>query len=73
MEIGLGDRVKRKQRLAVIGNAAGATERVLRAREEGIVIGLLQTAVVHRGDPVVHMAKLRPRTRPRAPKESSSS
>ncbi|MCA9650688.1 MAG: succinylglutamate desuccinylase/aspartoacylase family protein [Myxococcales bacterium] len=73
VEIGLGDRVKRKQRLAVIGNAAGATERVLRAREEGIVIGLLQTAVVHRGDPVVHMAKLRPRTRPRAPKESSSS
>lgn len=75
VEVELGQRVEAKQRLGVIGDAAGAAERVMRAREPGIVIGLLHTAVVHRGDPVVHLAKLRPRTRAtkdkRAPKKSS--
>ena len=63
VDVRLGDRVVRKQRVAVVCDAVGPSERVLHAPEDGIVIGVLRTAVVHRGDPVVHMAKIRGRRR----------
>lgn len=72
VEIGLGDRVEPRQIVAVVGDATGSSERALRAREPGIVIGLLRTAVVHRGDPVVHVAKLESRSRTRPAKKTAS-
>lgn len=68
VEVDLGDRVEPRQRLAVVGDAVDGAERALRARSEGIVIGVLRTAVVHRGDPVVHIAQIEARGRSRARK-----
>lgn len=56
VEVELGQRVELKERLAVIHDAVGPGEQVVRARAAGIVIGLLRTAVVHRGDSIVHVA-----------------
>ncbi|MCX4241398.1 succinylglutamate desuccinylase/aspartoacylase family protein [Paraliomyxa miuraensis] len=59
VEVRLGERITRKQRVGVVCDAVGQSERVLHAPDDGVVIGVLRTAVVHRGDPVVHMAKIR--------------
>lgn len=63
VDVRLGERIVRKQRVAVVCDAVGTSERVLHAPDDGIVIGVLRTAVVHRGDPVVHMARVRGRGR----------
>lgn len=56
VEVEPGQRVEKGQRLAVIHDAVGPGEQPVRARVSGIVIGALRTAVVHRGDSVVHVA-----------------
>ncbi len=71
VEVRLGQRVTRKQRVGVVSDAVSASERVLHSPMDGIVIGVLRTAVVHRGDPVVHIAKIRGRTR--SPRKKAAS
>lgn len=61
VDVRLGERVTRKQRVGVISDVVGPSERMLHSPIDGIVIGVLRTAVVHRGDPVVHIAKIRGR------------
>lgn len=56
IEVELGQRVEVKDRLAVVHDAVGPGEQVVRARAAGVVIGLLRTALVHRGDSIVHVA-----------------
>jgi predicted deacylase len=55
MAVELGQRVEPKEPLAVVHDAVGPGEQVVRARTGGVVIGLLRTAVVHRGDSIVHV------------------
>lgn len=51
-----GNRVKTGDALGVIGDMFGEGESVVRARTDGIVIGLTRYPVVHRGDAIVHIA-----------------
>lgn len=54
--VGLGESVVQGQTIATISDSMDGKELVIRARSGGIVIGLLQTALVHRGDALVHIA-----------------
>lgn len=58
IKVELGDIVIRRQRLAVVADATGSTERAVRAGSAGIVIGRTELPVVHRGDALVHLAAL---------------
>lgn len=53
----LGSTVTVGQNLAIIFDASGERERAVVAQEPGVVIGRLETAMVHRGDAVVHIAE----------------
>lgn len=54
----LGDVVSSGQCVAVISDSTGARELVVRSRVGGMVIGILRTALVHRGDALVHVAEI---------------
>ncbi len=54
----LGDAVDPAQLIATISDSIDGKEASIRARSGGIVIGLLRTALVHRGDAVVHIAEV---------------
>jgi predicted deacylase len=54
----LGDIVAAKQPLAVIADAIGSRERVVRAPVPAVVIGRSELPVVHRGDALVHLGHL---------------
>jgi predicted deacylase len=58
LRVDLGDEVHDRQPLAVVGDAFGSRERVLRARGPGVVVGRNELPVVHRGDALVHLAQL---------------
>lgn len=54
----LGDSVEQGQPLASVSDSIGRSEAVVRSRSSGVVIGILRTAHVHRGDALVHVAEL---------------
>lgn len=58
IKVELGEVVTRRQKLAVVADATGSTERIVRASSAGIVIGRTELPVVHRGDALVHLAPL---------------
>ena len=58
--VGLGDRVARGDPLARIADPDGSDETVLRARSDGLVIGLTNNPIVSQGDAVFHVAELTP-------------
>ncbi len=60
LTVALGDEVERGQELAIIFNALHRHGSAVRAKKRGMVIGLLRTPLVHRGDAVAHVAELDP-------------
>lgn len=52
----LGEAVSPGQLLAVVADANGSSQRTIRARHAGVVVGRSEKAVVFRGDAVVHLA-----------------
>ena len=56
IEVALGQRVEGGQQVATIIDSMGKREYPVKARSAGMVIGLLETALVHRGDALVHIA-----------------
>ncbi|MEX1335738.1 MAG: succinylglutamate desuccinylase/aspartoacylase family protein, partial [Candidatus Limnocylindrales bacterium] len=58
VSVGLGDRVTRGQRLAVIHDSLGRTLSRASAPSDGVVIGLTQHPLVHQGDAIVHIATI---------------
>ena len=58
IDVELGARVTKKQALAVISDPMGDREDVLRSPAEGYVIGGITNPLVHRGDAVLHLAKV---------------
>lgn len=56
-EVELGQRVEPGQRVATIIDSVGKAEHSVSTKRGGLVIGLLRTALVHRGDAVVHVAQ----------------
>ncbi|MGB8331743.1 MAG: succinylglutamate desuccinylase/aspartoacylase family protein [Polyangiales bacterium] len=54
----LGDRVRQGQPLALIFNALTPEGTSLRSKADGVVIGLLKTPLVHRGDAIAHVAEV---------------
>ena len=59
MSASLGDRVGEGDKLGVIADAFGRNRSAVRAPNAGIVIASANNPLVHRGDGVVHIAKLR--------------
>ena len=55
--VGLGVEVTSGQAIASVSDSLGGRDAVIHAREAGLVIGRLNTAVVHRGDALVHLAR----------------
>jgi len=58
-EVSLGQRVRAHQRLGVITDPFGETRLEITAPFAGMVIGQTTSALVHRGDAVVHVAAIR--------------
>jgi predicted deacylase len=58
IEARLGQYVTPAQRIGVISDSTGGSDMVVRARSAGLIIGVLKTAHVHRGDDLVHIAEL---------------
>jgi len=56
----LGAEVRQGQELAVIFNALSPGGTSLRSKTDGVVIGLLKTPLVHRGDAIAHIAEVAP-------------
>lgn len=56
---GIGDTVEQGDRLGVISDPFGATGMDLIAPESGLVIGRTQLPLVHQGDALVHVARIR--------------
>jgi predicted deacylase len=63
VECKLGAMVKKGEVLGMISDPFGIEETVVRAPSKGLVIGRLERPLVHRGDAVMHLAKLEPNTR----------
>lgn len=58
MSTKLGDQVDEGQELAVIFNALTPEGTSVKAKTAGVVIGLLKTPLVHRGDAIAHIARV---------------
>lgn len=58
IKVELGEVVVKRQRIAIVADAIGSTERAVRASSPGVVIGRTELPVVHRGDALVHIAPL---------------
>lgn len=57
LEVGLGDRVKARQRLGAIEEVLGADSAPIRSSHAGIVIGHTANPLVYQGDAVAHIAR----------------
>ena len=57
LEVGLGQRVRQKQRLATVSGTFGEETSILLAPNDGMVIGFAQNPLVNRGDGVVHLTR----------------
>ena len=60
LAVELGQMVFAGDLIATIADATGRREKAIVSRVDGIVIGVLRTALVHRGDALVHLAELSP-------------
>jgi hypothetical protein len=60
VQVGLGKLIEKGQAIATVADSLGGPESVVHAREGGMVIGRLNKAVVHRGDALVHVARVAP-------------
>lgn len=58
VNVELGDRVGKNQRLGVISDIFGEQQVPIRSPLDGIVIGMNLNPMVHRGDALVHVAEL---------------
>jgi len=58
MEVDLGQRLRKRERVAVIRDVLGERSAEVRAREEGIVIGRRVNPLVYRGEAILHIASL---------------
>lgn len=56
LEVTAGERVSKKQRIGVIQDAIGDNSMVIRSPIDGVVLGHTCTPLMHRGDPVAHVA-----------------
>lgn len=56
LDVELGQRVERRERVGVIADALGDERRILRARKPGIVVGRRINPLVYQGEAVVHLA-----------------
>jgi uncharacterized protein len=56
LEVKLGERVGKRQRLGTITDAFGETITKVRATEKGIVIGHIQNPLVNQGDGIINLA-----------------
>jgi hypothetical protein len=56
IEVTLGDRVRKRQRLGVISDAFGDNDTIVKAPMDGIVIGHTQNPLVNQGDGIIHLA-----------------
>ena len=65
--VDLGQEVDARTPVAVVADAVGNTQRVLRASRPGLVIGRSELPVVHRGDALVHLGHLDPAASGRTP------
>jgi hypothetical protein len=59
LEVNLGDRVERKQKLGYITDAFGEARVNVRASVDGMVISYTQNPLVNQGDAIVHLAVLK--------------
>ncbi len=58
VHVHLGDIVSPGDRLATVTDSLGHKQLEMVSRHPGIIVGSLQTAIVHRGDALVHIARL---------------
>ncbi|YAI82326.1 MAG: succinylglutamate desuccinylase/aspartoacylase family protein [cyanobacterium endosymbiont of Rhopalodia sterrenbergii] len=58
LEVGLGEKVLKKQKLGIIADAFGESSIKVRASVNGIVIGYTQNPLVSQGDGIIHLAIL---------------
>ena len=58
MRVGLGDRIRKGQRIAVVFDALTRGEKPVRARVNGLIIGHLNHGIVNRGEAVAHIAEI---------------
>jgi predicted deacylase len=56
-EVGLGAHVRPGDHVATIVDAVEKSEHTVRSTVKGIVIGILRTGIVHRGDALIHIAE----------------
>ncbi len=57
LELDLGARVDKGDVIAYIADGSSAKRVAVRAPAGGIIIGALQTAMVHRGDAIANLAE----------------
>jgi len=57
LRVGLGDRVKKGQLLGVVRDAFGETVGDVKATHTGLVIGISNNPLLHRGEALVHVAQ----------------
>lgn len=60
VQAGLGDRVAAGDPVAYVTQSMSRRETPVRARKPGVVIGVLRTGLVYRGDALVHVAEIEP-------------
>lgn len=60
VQSGLGDTVRRGERMAVISDPYGEAESPIAAPFDGVVIGLVQNPIVSQGDAIAHVARIDP-------------
>lgn len=58
LQVGLGDRVNKKQSLGIIANAFGDQSATVRSPFDGLVIGHTQTPLVNQGNGIIHLASV---------------
>ncbi|MEZ4371970.1 MAG: succinylglutamate desuccinylase/aspartoacylase family protein [Polyangiaceae bacterium] len=58
LQVELGQRIHKDQPVATIFDASGKREHRVKSKLEGIVIGRLQQALVHRGDALLNVAQI---------------
>merc|ERR1712065_125092 len=56
----LGDWVKAGTTIATIIDSVGRQELPVKPKIDGVVVGMLRTALVHRGDALFHLAEVEP-------------
>jgi predicted deacylase len=58
LEARLGDRVRAKQRLAIISDAFGDNRALVEAQVDGLVIGLTNNPLVYQGEAIIHIGRV---------------